>query len=118
MLRGWSQSMPTERMTLSISQRCAVQRRVFACMLELLPGRTYLFDANPVFYWDVRRLSCTGEMHAWRRLAAGVFDRADRHIGGGGVPRAPAPGDSSQRARQHDGSAGAGRVHADLGAVR
>src|SRR2546422_6380733 len=26
--RGWSQSMPTERIVLSISQRCSVQRRV------------------------------------------------------------------------------------------
>jgi hypothetical protein len=28
MLRGWSQSTPTERMTLSTSQRCDIQRRV------------------------------------------------------------------------------------------
>src|SRR5690349_10455059 len=51
MLRGWSQSMPTERITLSISQRCSVQRRVCGA-----PDRPWLI--GPAFSAD--RLPCVG----------------------------------------------------------
>src|SRR5258706_15860153 len=78
--RGWSQSMPTERMVLSRSQRCSVQRRVRGpeCCADFAPGFASAARAAPV----------TAPVTA---VAAGLAPRGPGAKPGGGWGLAEAP---------------------------